>query len=56
MVNKMKEDVLINKRWIVLAIVICVFVILAENVLANEKIIFDSIVYGFMVNHRNYCS
>ncbi len=53
MVNKMKEDVLINRRWIVLAIVICVFVILAENVLANEKIIFDSVVYGFMVNHRN---
>lgn len=51
-VTKIKGTILKNKRWIVLSILIFIFVIIAQNVLKEEKIIFDSVVYQFLVQHR----
>lgn len=53
MIEEIKEAILKHKRWIVLAIVIFIFVLLAEDVFENELFAFDSIIYNFLVQHRN---
>ena len=53
MIEEKKEAILKHKRWIVLAIVIFIFVLLAEDVFENELFAFDSIIYNFLVQHRN---
>ena len=49
----MKETILKHKRWIILAIAIMVFVLIAEDVFEKELFSFDSIIYQFLVEHRN---
>ena len=44
--------ILENKRWIVLSIVVIIFVLIAEAVLQKEILVFDSAIYGFLVQHR----
>lgn len=50
---KIKNTIFKNKRWIIVAILIFVFILIAENVLGKEKIILDSVVYQFLLEHRN---
>ena len=51
--KKVGKSIINNKRWLIVAIAIIVFVSLAEDVLTQEIFEFDSIVYNFLVNHRN---
>lgn len=44
--------ILENKRWIVLSIVVTIFVLIAEAVLQKEILVFDSVLYDFLVEHR----
>lgn len=53
--KQMKEIVIKNKKWIILALVIFIFVAIAEDVLEQEKFTFDSYIYHFLLEHRkNY--
>lgn len=51
-INRIKSIIEKNKRWILLAIVIIIFVIIAINVLAKEIFTIDKILYNFLVEHR----
>lgn len=51
--EKIKKLIFTNKRWILFAIVLIVFVIIAENVWQKELFDFDSTIYEFMMNHRS---
>lgn len=52
MLEKVKMAILRNKRWVILAVVLFIFTMLAESVKEQEKLIFDSIIYRFLVEHR----
>lgn len=51
--EKVKNVALENKRWIMLSILIFIFVAIAEDVLEQERFIFDTVVYQFLVEHRS---
>ena len=44
--------ILENKRWIVLSVVVTIFVLIAEAVWKKEILVFDSLIYVFLVQHR----
>lgn len=51
--EKIKKVILENKRWFILAIVLIIFIAIAEDVWKKELFSFDSVIYQFMVNQRN---
>ena len=46
--NEEKNTILENRRWIILSIAILIFVVIAEDVLEQERFAFDSIIYHFI--------
>jgi len=52
-VKKVKNAIMKNKRWTIVAMCIIIFVFLAENILQKEIFEFDNIIYKLLVEHRN---
>jgi len=52
-IEKVTRIIWNNKKWIILAIAICVFVMIAENVLEKEIFNFDHDIYNILVLYRN---
>jgi len=54
-VKKVKNVIMQNKRWTIVAMSIIIFIFLAENILKKEIFEFDNTIYRFLVEHRtNY--
>ena len=51
--ERLKEIVKNNKRWIIAAICIVVFLIILEDVLDNEIVNFDKAVYSFVISSKS---
>lgn len=51
-IKKIKGKILENKRWIIVALAIAIFVIITKKVVEKEIFQLDSIVYNFLVNYR----
>ena len=50
--KKLKDIILDNKRWILLAVLIVIFVMIAEDVFEKELFQFDFEIYDFLIAHR----
>lgn len=50
--KKVKDMIFKNKRWIILAIAICIFILIAKTVLQKELFGFDTSIYQFLVSCR----
>ena len=51
--ERLKEIVKNNKRWIIAAICMVVFLIILEDVLDNEIVNFDKAVYSFVISSKS---
>ena len=51
--ERLKEIVKNNKRWIIAAICMVVFLIILEDVLDNEIVNFDKAVYSFVISTKS---
>ena len=51
--KRVGKSILENKRWLIVAMAIIIFISLAEDVLKQEIFVFDSVVYNFLLEHRN---
>lgn len=51
--NKLKEIIKKNYKWIIFFILLIIFGIIAINVSKKEIFGFDSIIYNFLVKHRS---
>lgn len=50
--KKIGTAILENKQWIILSAIVIIFILIAEAVLKREILIFDSVIYSFLVERR----
>lgn len=51
--EKIKETIKTKYKWIIFAIVLIIFLAIAEDVFEKEIFEFDGAIYSFLVSHRN---
>lgn len=51
--NKLKEIIKKNYKWIIFFLLVLIFGMIAKDVFKKEIFEFDATIYNFLVNHRN---